>query len=294
MPEEKTIPQMLYAARLARGMELDSLARKTGVARNHLVDIEAGSGRSFHSLVYCRKAVAMVAREFGLEEQVAAAWRDEDWIDQSRSNPKLASLEASPPALLPSTDLGDPLPYRRWLPPLVGLLGLGILAWIAIGRMDREPDPSMSSPILVKGPESTDSSSAPVPPAAGPAAQTTPPATGPVAASAPSLRNRAESAMLEWNRLWRSRQAEAYSALYDPGFAGLDRHLGIRRQRMMQATFVEVDISELQYRETGPGEVTVRFRQVYRSDNYQSDDRKEIVWRQTPQGLKIIAERLVN
>ena len=111
---------------------------------------------------------------------------------------------------------------------------------------------------------------------------------------ASSLREKAEAAIKEWAGLWAARSVGAYSALYDAGFVGLEQHLAVRRQRMTQATSIEVKISELQFRETGPLEITVRFRQIYRSDNYQSDDRKEIVWRQTPQGLKIIAERLVN
>jgi hypothetical protein len=63
---------------------------------------------------------------------------------------------------------------------------------------------------------------------------------------------------------------------------------------MAQASFIAVEVSDQQIQETGPGEVTVRFRQVYRSDSYQSDDRKEMIWRATGQGPKITAERLVN
>jgi len=50
----------------------------------------------------------------------------------------------------------------------------------------------------------------------------------------------------------------------------------------------------LSLRETGPGEITARFRQAYAADKYESNDLKEIVWKQTPSGPKIIAERLVN
>lgn len=301
MPEPDSIPQLLQTARLERGMDLTTLARKTGVARNHLIDIESGSGRSFHTLVYCRKAVDMVAREFGLEDQVAKAWRDEDWMVSSGGGSRLASMEVSPPTLLPSIDSGQHGPSRKWRAPLVGLVGLAFVGWLAISRIDQEPESPAMAGAPTKGTDSnptTPVSPPSLPVASAPAVPTPSPAVGPGGVVTPkpasTLRNQAEATMHEWVKLWRTRQVEAYAALYDPRFVGLDRHLGIRRQRMTQASFIEVEISELQSRETAPGEVTVGFRQVYRSDNYQSDDRKEMIWRQTPQGLKIIAERLVN
>lgn len=310
MPEPNAVSRLLQAARLERGLDLDSLARATGVARNHLIDIESGSGRAFHTVAYCRKAVDMVAREFGLQAQVAAAWRDEDWIVQSSPNPRLASLEASPPTLLPSTDAGQQGAMRNWFAPIVGLIALAFVALLAIGRMDLDSETRGPNAEAAKGPTaspapSTTAATVPAGPAT-PAAPAVPAASGssaappvPSAASvaigpASSLREKAEAAMKEWAGLWGARSVAAYSALYDAGFVGLESHLAVRRQRMTQATAIDVKISELQFRETGPLEITVRFRQIYRSDNYQSDDRKEIVWRQTPQGLKIIAERLVN
>lgn len=274
MPDFSSIPELLKHARTERGMDLDLLAKKTGVAKNHLIDIEAGSGRAFHSLAYCRKAIDMVAREFGLEQQVAAAWREEDWITPEAPNPRLASLEASPPALLPSLGADFNSQARRWAAPLAGLVGLAVVAWLAMGRIDAEPE---ATGVQAPGaPVVTVASKAPEPPAQV------------------SLRQQVESAMLEWARLWQARQPEPYSAFYDPSFPGLERHLGIRRNRMAQASFIAVEVSDQQIQETGPGEITVRFRQVYRSDSYQSDDRKEMIWRATGQGPKITAERLVN
>lgn len=280
MPDRESIPKLLQTARLERGLDLTSLAKKTGVARNHLMDIESGSARSFHTLAYCRKAVDMVAREFGLEDQVARAWRDEDWVGNAAVGHRLTSMEVSPPALLPSLEADHHGPASKWLAPAVGLLGLAFLGWLAIARLDQEPETPAVQNLPVNPVDSNPPSAAATPSV--------------VASPTPAIKGQAEAAMHEWAKLWRSRQVEAYVALYDTGFVGLDRHLAVRRQRMTQAAFIEVEISELQSRETGPSEVTIRFRQVYRSDNYQSDDRKEMVWRQTPKGLKIIAERLVN
>ncbi len=300
MAERNAISELLKKARLERGIDLNTLARRTGVAPHHLNAIESGSGRSFPTIAYCRKAVEMVAREFGLEDQVANAWCDEDWIAKSGALLRLSSMEASPPTLLPSAEADQPWPTRKWFAPLAGLLGLAFVGWLAMGRMDQEADGAAGLNAPSRGINLTQQS----PPAPTPADpyKSAPPANAaglgvtiaPTPNSAPTLGTQAETATHEWARLWRARQVKAYSALYATQFVGLDRHLGVRQQRMTQASFIEVEISDLQFRETGPGEATVRFRQVYRSDSHVSDEHKEIVWRQTPQGLKIIAERRVN
>jgi hypothetical protein len=109
-----------------------------------------------------------------------------------------------------------------------------------------------------------------------------------------AFRTEVERAMGEWVRRWVARDIESYVRFYASDFVGAAQHLQIRRQRMAQAKFIKVTILETSYVETTPGEVTVHFRQVYESDSYSSNDRKEIVWRQTPSGPKIRAERLVN
>ncbi len=109
-----------------------------------------------------------------------------------------------------------------------------------------------------------------------------------------AFRTEVERAMGEWVRRWVARDIEGYIKFYASDFVGAAQHLSIRRQRMAQAKFIKVTVLETSYRETGPGEVIVRFRQVYESDSYSSTDLKEIVWRQTPSGPKIKAERLVN
>jgi hypothetical protein len=60
---------------------------------------------------------------------------------------------------------------------------------------------------------------------------------------------------------------------------------------MLAASFIEVKISNVTVRENAPGEITARFTQSYRSDNFQSQETKELVWRQTPSGPRIVLER---
>lgn len=75
MNESVGIPRLLQNARIERGIDLESMSKKTGVAMNHLLDIEAGRSSGFHSPAYCRKAVMMIARELDLEPRVAELCR---------------------------------------------------------------------------------------------------------------------------------------------------------------------------------------------------------------------------
>ena len=316
--ETTHIPDMLRQARTAQGLDLAFMARKTGVARNHLADIEEGYAGSFHSLAYCRRAVMAYADALGLAEQVAAHWNDRAWrLDPNGTRP--AGIEASSTGLLPS--LEGSLAARKWLMPAVGILGLILVGWLSLERLDQDPaEPTAtgvsSSPAIQAPPASgaaapvvSVSPAAPAPGAVlGPtataptgspsAAVVTSPVTAPsgsaVVSPAATFRVEVERAMAEWVRRWVARDIPGYVAFYAPDFVGAAQHLGIRRQRMAQAKFIKVSVVEPSYLETAPGEITVRFRQVYESDSYSSNDRKEIVWRQTPNGPKIRAERLVN
>jgi hypothetical protein len=84
---------------------------------------------------------------------------------------------------------------------------------------------------------------------------------------------------------------DAYLALFDPSFPNFASYAETRRKRMLAASFIEVKISNVTVRENAPGEITARFTQSYRSDNFQSQETKELVWRQTPSGPRIVLER---
>jgi len=284
-----SIPQLIREARLAQQLDLDALSRKTGVAKNHLVDIEAGKGSSFHTVLYCRRAVMTVAQALNIQEQAESLWRDEDW--QTPTIPaRLAGLGDSSGPLLPGPDRESEASRRGLI--VAGAVGLLFVAVLALNRIDRDEPPARSQTPggMSAGQDASPSAAtSAVQPPSGSAVS-----AGPNIESATALRSEVERGMQEWARLWRSRSIEAYVALYAAEFPGIQEHLGARRARMAQASFIEVELSELSYRETGPSEITVRFRQTYRADAYRSDDVKEMVWRRTSQGLRIWSERLVN
>lgn len=293
MNESVGIPRLLQNARIERGIDLESLSKKTGVAMNHLLDIEAGRSSGFHSPAYCRKAVMMIARELDLESRVAELWSDSDWGGPPDPLRRLSGMEVSSPTLLPAATSEQSL-LTGWRLPAAGLVVLGLVAWMAMGRIDDAP-PQTTKPIAAVVSTQPLSQPSPQPPPAVSEVVQTPTATpAPKVAAADVFRLDVERAMQEWAKQWRARNADAYSAFYAQEFPARAQHLNIRRSRMSQAASIQLEISELTLRETGPSEITARFRQVYRSDSYESKDLKEIVWRQTAQGPKIMAERLVN
>lgn len=279
MVDTPSIPQLLRETRLQRGLDIESLAYRACVSKNHLIDLEAGIGRSFHSVEYCRKAIMMVAHELDIEDQVAALWREADWGGVvAKTRP--IGLEASSSGLLPVSEVSKGVKQRWWL--LTAIVASALIAWLALGRLDGQaPESTGTAPSSAKGL-----------PTAEPQGPAVTPASAPPTVS--SFRDDVDRAMSEWARLWRERNAAAYAGFYSSQFPGVEQHLGVRRQRMGEASFIRVTVSELSLRETGPGEITARFRQAYAADKYESNDLKEIVWKQTPSGPKIIAERLVN
>lgn len=283
-----SIPQLIREARLAQQLDVDALCRKTGVAKNHLLDIEAGKGSSFHTVAYCKRAVMTVAEALQIQQQVEALWRDEDW--QAVSMPtRLAGLAEPSSTLLPGAK-PDGEPSRRWL-PIAGILLLLSAVGIGLHRMD---EAEVERPVAKSA-----RPAAPAKEGASPSAEAIGPSSG--VASAPQspdpsqlLRADVERAMQDWARLWSIRSAQDYAGLYSKEFVGVEDHIRIRSQRMAQAKFIQVELTDLSFRETGPGEITVRFRQRYRSDSHQSEDLKELVWRRSPAGIRIWSERLVN
>jgi MSHA biogenesis protein MshM len=112
--------------------------------------------------------------------------------------------------------------------------------------------------------------------------------------AASPLKKEVEEAFGRWLTLWSSRQAEPYLALFDPSFPNWKVYSDLRRSRIRSAKFIEVTAEKVSFRESKPGEITVRFVQNYRSDIYDSKSTKELVWQKTAAGPKIMAERLID
>lgn len=155
--------------------------------------------------------------------------------------------------------------------------------------------PTVTTP-TVATPTASGVASAPTsPPDSTPAPVSPAPVSSAPAAPAPAPAPDSLKPVFEqWVRLWQARDVNAYIGLYASERADLKSHLQVRSSRIKKAQFIEVAVSDVSFRQSGPLETTVRFVQVYRSDTHQSRDIKELVWRTDGGQAKIIAERLVN
>jgi hypothetical protein len=243
-----------------------------------------------------------------------------------------AGLEVSSPPLVSQRPTQSRSQQSKWL--YRGLLGILFFAVVGVSLVRLNEPKVVQEPVIVAAstdplparPLSQEPVAAPASTVAAapattstPTAASAPPATPPAASAPPSaavqtrtqadpqpaftafrpsaslpLPRQVEASLREWIRLWAAQKPDPYLAFFDPSFAGWEAYSANRKKRMLAAAFIEVDIHDLQIRQTGPNETTTRFVQLYRSDSYRSKDTKELVWRQTANGPKIFAERLVK
>ena len=208
----------------------------------------------------------------------------------------LTELESTPSTLLPPADVGYP-GLRKWLLPVVGFAGLTAVGWLAHHRLNSDAaEPRMIEVRAItpaESPRSVDETKASSVGASADVSRAQQTGASAATQQVSDLSGQVKLSTNDWARLWRERNVSAYRALYDESAPGMVEHLSTRTGRISRARFIEVELRDPVFTQTAPGEITVRFRQVYRSDSFRSEDRKELVWRQTPMGPRITAERAI-
>jgi len=303
MAEPLSLPQLLRSTREQLGLSADELAIRSGVARAHLLELERGSASSFYSLKYCKQAVMGYARALGIEDEANERWSEADWTLREDPNARFSSRMDPPTIPLTSQSRTEARPPgAAWIYQSIFVAVILVVVGISLFRLNEPEVPPAPPVVLTTAPVEGGASTAPAapPPAAPlavvitPAPSTAPAEQKPAAVRPPSVEQEVQAAFERWLSLWSARQADPYLAMFDPAFPDLRAYSENRRRRMQSAKFIEVKAEQVSYRVTAPNEVTVRFVQAYRSDNFSSRDTKELVWRQSPTGPKIIAERRVN
>jgi len=158
--------------------------------------------------------------------------------------------------------------------------------------------PKVGAPAPSPAPTSPAVSPTPSPAATPAAAPTTDPAKG----GAPdrgqrdsaAFRAAVEKRFDDWKTLWSARKADEFLALFDPDFPDLKAYSINRKARIQAAKFIELKVEQVEFIATEPDRLTVRFVQSYRSDTFQTQGLKELVWVNTPEGPRIIAERALG
>lgn len=190
---------------------------------------------------------------------------------------------------------------------LVGLLALlvggGIVAWI-LSRENPSP-PVSSSPVenrgtAVSSPTSTPRTNADQPPVSAPApVQTTPPAV-----ETPLTEVAVQELLGRWKAAQDQQNFPAYQDCYAAPFNGYmvtltgrsksyDYDLWMRDRRKMIANAINLSVELIDLRIEVSGQVaTVQFDQYYRSVKYSDHGPKTMRVLMTPNGPKIVYERL--
>jgi hypothetical protein len=95
----------------------------------------------------------------------------------------------------------------------------------------------------------------------------------------------------QWRTSWESRQAASYVEFYHPGFPGLTAFARQKNSVMSRAEFIEVKVTELKL-SLEAGFTKAQFKQHYKSNTYESFDRKTQHWVMTNSGPRIIEETI--
>jgi len=110
-------------------------------------------------------------------------------------------------------------------------------------------------------------------------------------AQKPMTTRQVEESLQRWAESWSARRADDHLKWFDSGFPNRDAYFKNRSARIAAAKLIEVRIESPTFKELGNNEISVQFIHHYRSDTFKSRDRKELVWRLTVDGPKIVSER---
>lgn len=109
-------------------------------------------------------------------------------------------------------------------------------------------------------------------------------------------RQQALDAIEAWRRAWSERDLgryfAAYAADFDPGkrFKSQDEWRAYKQSVISKRSFINVTINNIVISEMADGRIKAVFLQGFRSDSYQSDDRKELILKNSDGGWKIVHE----
>jgi hypothetical protein len=100
-----------------------------------------------------------------------------------------------------------------------------------------------------------------------------------------------KAAIEQWEKAWRSRDADTYLAFYAEDFQGREAFVRQKQRVMRRAQFIEVKVTQLRLTPLANGQTEARFVQFYRSDSFENQTLKRQVWKSLPSGeLRILEE----
>ena len=208
----------------------------------------------------------------------------------------LSADSCAPPLLTESSQEQFSTRVRNWIVAAVVVFVVVIVA-LALARVGEGEDVN-SAEYRFKAASVGTQPSAPLvkAPVGIPSETVTAPSSGKATSrEAPAAKGftvaQAEQSMKLWVELWSARRTDDYLKLFDPSFPNRDAYIKNRAARIAAAKFIEVRIESPVFKDLGNHEIAVEFIHHYRSDTFQSRDRKELVWRLSAEGPRIVRER---
>lgn len=113
---------------------------------------------------------------------------------------------------------------------------------------------------------------------------------------AESVQQQITAAIKVWQKAWSNKDVDgyfnAYAKDFDPGekFATVSDWRRYKRWAISKKRYIKISIDGLKIKPLTENLVKATFNQHFRSNNYSSDDRKEVVFKRTANGWKLINE----
>ena len=125
------------------------------------------------------------------------------------------------------------------------------------------------------------------------------PARSEAASAGQALRDAILADVEEWRRAWTQQDVDAYLGSYSPNFepaTGISRSAweGQRRRRVDRPANIRVQVVNPTVTLRGPDVASVIFRQIYESDTYSDQVRKELELEKTSRGWLIRRETVID
>ena len=97
----------------------------------------------------------------------------------------------------------------------------------------------------------------------------------------------------EWRTYWSSKNIRGFMSFYHDKFPDKKNFEDNKRRIFSKEQFIKIEISDVES-EAKSDNIVVRFTQQYSSKSFSDTARKELIWKNTKDGWKIITETIIK
>ena len=97
----------------------------------------------------------------------------------------------------------------------------------------------------------------------------------------------------DWRKRWSAKDLEGFMSFYHPAFPEIKIFKNNKKRIFKRTKFIRINFKDISTRVEND-EIITTFDQSYKSKNFSDTARKELRWKRTDLGWKIIEERITN